>query len=217
MNSELATQLYLVVEADAGEPALARLDAAMGVERVASLLVTAKPNIPFDLYAAAKIIQAAQKRGIAGLIAGSAADVQTVKADGIHLPWSETVVPAFAAARSALGDRTLAGADAGRSRHDAMTLGEAGADYIAFGIPQHVQDRTKAAERRLELVFWWSEIFEVPCVAFDVDSIDDARELAAAGADFITVALPTACSPADARAHVQKFADAIASATPAMA
>jgi thiamine-phosphate pyrophosphorylase len=35
------------------------------------------------------------------------------------------------------------------------------------------------------LVAWWSEIFVVPCVAFDIDDADAARRLAASGADFI--------------------------------
>ena len=33
------------------------------------------------------------------------------------------------------GDRGIIGVDAGISRHDAMTVAEAGADYVAFGAP----------------------------------------------------------------------------------
>ncbi len=88
-----------------------------------------------------------------------------------------------------LGTRYIVGVDVGRSRHDAMTLAEAGADYIAFGIPPHVEDRAASAARRLELVAWWSEIFEIPCVAFDVDTADDATALAGAGADFVAMRL----------------------------
>jgi thiamine-phosphate pyrophosphorylase len=35
------------------------------------------------------------------------------------------------------------------------------------------------------LIAWWSEIFVVPCVAWNVDSADDAARLAVLGADFI--------------------------------
>ncbi len=49
-----------------------------------------------------------------------------------------------------------------------MTAGEDGADYVGFGIPAFVKDRETAIERQIELIAWWSEIFEVPCVAFDV-------------------------------------------------
>ena len=77
-----------------------------------------------------------------------------------------------------------------------MTLGEAGADYVGFGIPAHVEDRETARGRRLELVEWWSEIFEIPCVALDVDALADAAALAAAGADFVALQLPDD-APAD--------------------
>jgi thiamine-phosphate pyrophosphorylase len=83
-----------------------------------------------------------------------------------------------------------------------MSLGEAGAEYVGFGIPPHVEDRAAAAERRLELVAWWSEIFEPPCVAFDVDTVEDAAALAAAGADFVAV-------PAGAAPDLARFANAV--------
>ena len=82
---------------------------------------------------------------------------------------------------------------------DAMTLAEDGADYIAFGIPPHVEDRAAAAARRLELVAWWGEIFEMPCVAFDVDNIEEAIALAGAGADFVAVRAMPCRAPAEAR------------------
>ena len=80
-----------------------------------------------------------------------------------------------------------------------MQLGEAGADYIAFGTPDFVADQQAARERRLDLIKWWAEIFEVPCVAFDVDSASDAAALAAAGADFVALRLSPSLAPADAR------------------
>jgi thiamine-phosphate pyrophosphorylase len=38
----------------------------------------------------------------------------------------------------------------------------------------------------LERVGWWSEVFEVPCVAF-AENLDEVGPLAAAGADFVAV------------------------------
>jgi hypothetical protein len=40
------------------------------------------------------------------------------------------------------------------------------------------------------MVAWWAPIFEVPCVAFDVETCEEGAELAADGADFVAVTLP---------------------------
>lgn len=145
------------------------------------------PVSPGELAAAVAAIQAA---GIATLISGDAGLARIVKADGVHLPPSKSALTAYREARDILGGRFIVGVDVGRTRHDGMVLGEEGAEYIAFGIPAHVEDRETARNRRLELIRWWSEIFEPPCVAFDVETPDDARELAEAGADFIAVQVP---------------------------
>jgi thiamine-phosphate pyrophosphorylase len=145
------------------------------------------PVSPGELADAVASIQAA---GIATLISGDAALARVVKADGVHLPPSKSALSSYREARDILGGRFIVGVDVGRTRHDGMVLGEEGADYVAFGIPPHVEDRDTARKRRLDLISWWSEIFEPPCVAFDVETPDDARELAEAGADFISVRLP---------------------------
>ncbi|WP_252251115.1 thiamine phosphate synthase, partial [Clostridium sp. ZBS13] len=76
------------------------------------------------------------------------------------------------AAREILGGRAIIGADPGRSRHDAMTLAELGADYMAFG-PEGEGD----VEARDELAAWWAEIFEIPCVVLGVATSAEAVAL----------------------------------------
>jgi thiamine-phosphate pyrophosphorylase len=97
-----------------------------------------------------------------------------------------------------------------------MTLAEDCAEYVAFGAPLDLSDLDKARARRAEMIAWWAEIFEVPCVALDVESAEAAEALARAGADFVAVTLPTAEPPAASRDLVAQIAAAIslAEATP---
>ncbi len=186
-----ASKLYVVAGVGIAPAALtALLDATVAQ----ALLIAPAPDTALDARSARPLVECAQAKGIAALILADAALARTLRADGVHLPWSEDIVTRYSEAREIVGGRSIVGADAGRSRHDAMTLGEAGADYIAFGIPPHVGDRDAARARQLELVAWWSEIFEVPCAAFDVETTEEAAALTAAGADFVALAAPVGLS-----------------------
>jgi thiamine-phosphate pyrophosphorylase len=196
MARDTAAKLYIVVEAGADPRTLAPLLAAADA---AAVLIAAPEGASLEAAGAHPLVEMAQANGVAALIEDDAQLARTLRADGVHLPWSKDVAARFGEAREILGGRYILGADAGRSRHDAMTLGEAGADYVGFGIPRHVEDRDTARERRLDLVAWWSEIFELPGVAFDVETADEASALARAGADFVALRLPPNL-PADERA-----------------
>lgn len=191
MVPETRARLCAVVPAGLEPRALDRMLAAADV--AALLLAPDAAVAPARLKA---LIEAAQAKNIAALIEGDSGLARTLCADGVHLPWSKDIVTRYREAREVLGSRFIVGADAGRLRDDAMTLGEAGADYVGFGIPPHVEDRETARARRLELVGWWSEIFEVPCVAFDIDEVAEAARLTRAGADFVAMRLPEGADPA---------------------
>lgn len=195
-----SSNLYLVLRA--GPAAHDRLAATLATATPASLLIKPAPDSPLDAQDVLPLIKLAQSHGVAVLLADDAQMVRTTKADGVHLTWSKDLAARVGEAREILGHRYMLGVDCGRSRHEAMEQGEAGADYVAFGIPGHVEDRDTAAQRRAELCEWWGAIFEVPCVAFDVDDLDDARRLAELGADFIAVDLPEGLAAADLQAFV---------------
>lgn len=195
------SRLYLILEA--GPNAEARLSAALAGARPSSLLLTPPRGKALDAASVLPLLAAAQQRDIAVMLADDAQLVRTTRADGVHLTWSKDIGARAAEAREILGHRYMLGADVGRSRHDAMEIGEAGADYIAFGIPEHVEDLDTARERRAELCQWWSEIFEVPCVAFDVQNADDAEHLAALGTDFVALTLPAAATGDDIKCLVE--------------
>jgi thiamine-phosphate pyrophosphorylase len=154
------------------------------------------------------LIALAQAQGVAVLIASETGETNMLGADGIHLIWSQDIVRSFKTARQSASD-AIVGADAGRSRHDAMELGESGADYVAFGIPPHVEDREKAAQRQRDLIVWWSELFEVPCVAFDVPDSIAAHGLAVVGADFVSVSVTSSDTAKDAADRVRAFSEAL--------
>lgn len=192
LAQEAATRLYLVVEAGT---AVANVAAVLGAADVAALLIAPADDAQLDVAAAKPLVELAQQHGVAALIEADAQLARTLRADGVHVPVSKDIIASYGEARDIVGGRFIVGADAGRSRDDAMTLGEANADYIAFGIPAFVEDRVTARERQRELIAWWSEIFEVPCVALDVETFADAGELAKAGADFVALRLPSDATP----------------------
>jgi thiamine-phosphate pyrophosphorylase len=206
-QAETATQLYAVVEA--GEAALDRLTVALSAAEFASMLILPPVGGTLDAGAARPLIEAAQEKNVAALIADDAQLARTLRADGVHLSATKKLADAYDEARSILGRVGIVGVDPGISRHDAMTLAEDGADYLAFGAPPHLNDRNKARARRDELIAWWAEIFEAPCVAFDVETPEEAEALSRAGADFIAIRLPVGATPAAARELVAGIAAAL--------
>jgi thiamine-phosphate pyrophosphorylase len=199
--------LYAVVEAGPG--AAERLGAALAAVQIASVLITPPDDAVLDAASTKPLVEIIQRAGAAALIADNADLAKALRADGVHLGISMNPADTYVEARRILGPRAIVGVDAGISRDDAMTLAEAGAEYVAFGAPLDLSDLDKARGRRADMIAWWAEIFEVPCVAFDVESGQAAEALARAGADFVAVMLPTAESPAAARDLVVEIATAI--------
>ncbi|MBI1649704.1 thiamine phosphate synthase [Hyphomicrobium sulfonivorans] len=199
--------LCVVVTAGSSHDALADV---LKRAHPASVIIAPSDSEPLTAANARPLVELVQSQEIAALIYGDAQLARTLRADGVHLPWHQDVVAQYGEARDILGTRYIVGIDVGRSRHDAMTLAEEGADYIGFGIPPHVEDREAAGNRRRELVAWWSEIFEVPCIALDVETPEEAETLSAAGADFIAL-VPSCALTADEFATLR---DAIVAAAP---
>jgi len=187
-------RIYLVVEA--APPAIEHLQAATAATDIACCLIVPTAGTPDAATTARPIVTAAQRAGVAALIADDADLARTLRADGVHLRPSRQLLETYSRARQTLGREAIVGADVGVSRHDAMLLAEAGADYVAFGAPPHLKDRARARERRDALVAWWAEIFEVACVALDVEAPAEAEQLARAGADFVAVTVPSGSAAA---------------------
>jgi thiamine-phosphate pyrophosphorylase len=199
--------LYAVVEAGQGAPE--RLAAALAAGDIAVALIVPGAGATLDAGNTRPLVEAAQRANTAVLLADNWDLVRALRADGVHLTFAPDIASSYAQARQTLGAGGIVGADAGISRHEAMRLAEAGADYIGFAAPARLKERDKARARRNELVAWWAEIFEVPCVAFDVESTDEAAALCRAGADFLAVPLAAAQPPAAARDLVAAIASLV--------
>jgi thiamine-phosphate pyrophosphorylase len=144
----------------------------------AACVLLCREESAFDEIEASSLIDLVQARGLAYLIEHDAALAERLGADGVHIAADSTL---YAEARKLLGDSASIGASCGESRHDAMRLAELGADYIAFG-PDCTID---TIDQYADLISWWSEIFVVPCVAWNVDNAEHAARLAMLGADFV--------------------------------
>lgn len=128
--------------------------------------------------------------------------------DGAHVGQDDTDARA---ARKILGDLTL-GVTCHNSREMAFEAGEAGADYVAFGAfyPTTTKDAPIRAEP--DILKWWSELMELPCVAIGGIDADNCAPLVQAGADFLAVVSAVWNHPDGAAAGVRAMNKAISNA-----
>jgi thiamine-phosphate pyrophosphorylase len=172
-------RLYLQLPAQPSAKLEAQLAQALASTDAACVLLC-RDDAPTDESHAGRLLDIIQGRGVACLIETDARLVELLGADGLHI---EADDEAYRKARDLLGESASIGAGCGQSRHAAMRLAELGADYVAFG-PSDASD-IGGIDQYAELIAWWSEIFVVPCVAWNVDIPEDAARLAALGADFV--------------------------------
>jgi thiamine-phosphate pyrophosphorylase len=210
-------RLYLATPEIDDPPALiAGLPGLLASADVAAVLVRLKPTDQRSMISAVKALAPAiQGGGAALLLDGHVELVARAGADGAHL----TGIAALEEALPSLKPDRIAGVGGLATRHDSMTAGELGADYVLFGEPD-AQKLRPSPEAIAERVQWWAELFEPPCAGFAV-SLDEAREFARAGADFVLVGDFIWADPRGAAAALMEAEQAIrqahAAATPSKA
>ncbi|NWG46167.1 MAG: thiamine phosphate synthase [Alphaproteobacteria bacterium] len=159
--------------------------------------------------AAEAILPVAQPRGVAVLINDRPDLAVALGADGAHVGQSD--MPAREA-RRLLGPHLSLGVTCHDSRHLAMQAGEDGADYVAFGAFHPTATKETAHRAEPDLLRWWSELFELPCVAIGGITLANASPLIAAGADFLAVSSGVWDHPEGPAAAVAGFAELMAEA-----
>lgn len=176
-------RLYLIVPPPAGDASgtADAIRAAGAAVDIAAVLLRQVPGAPApQAERLAPLIAAAHAIGAACLIEGNVGAV-ALGFDGAHLDGPD----ALKGALPALRPHAIAGAGGLRTKHDAMSAGELGTDYVMFGEPDSA-GRRPAFDTVVERTEWWAQLFEPPCVAY-AETLDEVDALVAAGADFIAV------------------------------
>ena len=208
MNDRLSsTQLYLISPLDVSGDFPARLERAIdaGDGLVTAFQLRVKD---LDQHEAARLAEPLQaicaERDVAFIVNDSIALAKRLNADGVHLGQKDGDPKE---AREELGRDAQIGVTCHDSKHLAMEAGEAGADYVAFGA--FFSSTTKNTEFHPEpdLLTWWSQLFEIPCVAIGGITPANCGALVSAGTDFLAVS--GAVWNGDEAEAVKAFAKAI--------
>lgn len=186
------TRLYLISPPDVPEAAafLALLEQVLATGMVTAVQLRLKrpgeaQSDPGLLGALARdAVPLIQSAGAVAIINDLPDIAVETGADGVHLGQSDMRVKD---ARARLGPDALIGATCHASRHLAMEAGEAGADYVAFGA--FYPTNTKDTEHRPDpdILAWWQDVMEIPCVAIGGIVPENAAPLIRAGVDFLAV------------------------------
>lgn len=156
--------------------------------------------------AASALRPVAHGQDVALVIAEHHRLVRPLGLDGVHLAASRTPVRE---ARKALGPECIVGAFAGASRHVAMTVAEAGADYVSLGPVGDVGALGEGSRAEDELFEWWAETIETPVVAEGGVTLEVARRLGG-WADFFVPELGVWESPDGIEAALGRYAETLA-------
>ena len=136
------------------------------------------------IAAVRRLMPIAMAADVAFLLNDNVELARTLVADGVHVGQDD--MP-YQQAREMLGPDAIIGVTCKNSRHFAMTAGEAGADYVAFGAfyPSGTKSDTTAADP--EILKWWSDVATIPSVAIGGITVGNCEPLLHSGADFLAV------------------------------
>ncbi len=139
-----------------------QLAAVLDAVEIACLRVSLATRDEMDLIRATDALrEQAHARDVAVVIESHLLLVERLGLDGVHLTDGAKSVRK---ARKDLGADAIIGAFCGATRHEGMSAGEAGADYVAFG-PVGASGLGTGQQADFDLFAWWSEMIEVPVVA----------------------------------------------------
>lgn len=186
----------------------AALGEALAGGDVAALQVRLK-DVPDDeiARAVAAVTPVCQAHDVAVILNDRPDLAAKLGCDGVHVGQEDAT---YAEARKAMGKDRIVGVTCHDSRHLAMEAAEAGADYVAFGAFFETGTKVPKTRTEPELLTIWQESMQTPCVAIGGITVETARLLAAAGADFLAVSAGVWAHPQGPKAAVAAFVAEIA-------
>lgn len=176
------------------------LDAVLGAQDVACVRLALSSHDETELSRAADACrEVTHAHDVALVIETHFVLAERLGLDGVHLLDGARQVRA---ARKALGADAIVGSFCGTSRHDGISAGEAGADYVSFG-PAGLSALGDGSQADTDLFAWWSEMIEVPVVAEGALDADRVAELSGV-TDFFGIGTEiwSADDPVDALARL---------------
>lgn len=179
-------RLYLITPPKLETKSFAEiLKRTLGAGDVASLQLRLKGVSDDDIRRAAEVLMPiAQRAGVAFILNDRPDLAAQLRCDGVHVGQEDTP---YAEARANVGKDAVVGVTCHDSRHLAIDAAEAGADYVAFGAFFPTATKETKSHAEIELLQWWGEMMVVPVVAIGGITVDNARPLVEAGADFLAV------------------------------
>ena len=158
---------------------------ALDAGDVAALQIRLK-DAPDEVVAAAvdALMPIAQAREVAVILNDRPDLAASLGCDGVHIGQDDG---SYAEARRLVGKDRMVGVTCHDSRHLAMEAAEAGADYVAFGAFFPTATKEASTHAELEILTIWQETMQIPCVAIGGITVETARGIAKAGADFLAV------------------------------
>lgn len=181
-----ACRLYLITPDFAElEAFVPQAEQALGAGDVAALQLRLKGADETRIAAAvSRLLPLCRAREVALILNDQPDLAARLDCDGVHIGQSDG---GYGAARGAVGRDRIVGVTCHDSRHLAMEAAEAGADYVAFGAVFPTSTKDAATRAELELITTWQTDMYAPCVAIGGITVDNVRQVAAAGADFVAV------------------------------
>lgn len=182
----MSCRLYLITPPKLEPRAFADdLKRALDAGDVASLQLRLKDVGDGDVLRAGEILMPiAQSYDVAFLVNDRPDLARILRADGVHVGQEDA---SYDEAREIVGKDAIVGVTCHDSRELAFTAGEAGADYVAFGAFYPTQTKEPKTTADIELLQWWAQTMTVPVVAIGGITVENAKPLVDAGADFLAV------------------------------